>query len=285
MRSKHAACAAALVPAAIVLACSGSHSATTVVDAAGATGTERAGTLSVSMLRVSGWHDERFHYLPDLSVTAASPGRAVAVQRVDFTVDDAGSRHLLRGVQYAAPPRVQPGHTIDLVPAGDSTDRAEITSSSALTSISATVFFTDDQGQTGLVSIATGVPAVSERVPVARLVIQRFTVVRRTADGAFAYRPELTLAETSGRSQVSIKKIAFELLDVGVAVVGPALAIWNAAEVPRGSSVTLASGYEGRPGSFDIRSRADASRASVTISYVDNGGRGGMVSAVAPVAR
>ena len=134
------------------------HPAARAADASSASSTERAGTLSVTAFRFSGWHDESFHYLPALSVTAPSTGRPVFVQRVDFTADDAGSRRLLKGVRYAAAQRVQPGGTVELVSDAGAADPAEIASPLALASISAIVFFTDDEGQPGIVSAVARVP-------------------------------------------------------------------------------------------------------------------------------
>lgn len=237
----------------------------------------------MTTFRLSGWHDETFHYLPALSVTAPSIGRAVSVQRVDFAVDDAGTRRLLRGVRYAAPQRVQPGGTIELVSNAGTSDPAEIDSSLALTSISAMVFFADDDGQTGIVSAAARVPDVPDRAALASLVIRHFTVALREHQGRFLYRPQLTLAETSGRSRASIKKIVFELLDVGAA--GQALPLWHLPDVPASGTISLVTGKNGQAPWFEIDSSGNTSRVSVAISFVDDAGSGGLVSAIAPVDR
>jgi hypothetical protein len=278
------ACAAALLSATIAVGCTDSHPAAKAAHALRASSTtDHAGALSVSALRISGWHDESFHYLPALSVTASPTGRSVLVQRVDFTIDDAGSRRLLKGVEYASAPRVPPGRTVELVPAGDPADPAEIASSGPLTSISATVFFTDDEGQSGIVSTAARVPTISDSESLAALVIRRFTVGRRQQHGRFLYSPDLTLAETLGRSHASIRKIAFELLDVGAA--GQVLPIWNLMDVPAGQAISLVTAMDGRAPWFEINSSADVSRVAVIVSFVDDAGRGGLVSAVASVSR
>jgi hypothetical protein len=222
----HAACAAALLSAAIAAGCSNGHDAARAADASSASSTDRtdrAGTLSVTTFRFSGWHDDSFHYLPALSVTAPSSGRPVLVQRVDFTADDPGSRRLLKGVRYATAQRVQPGGTVELVSNTGAADPAEIASALALDSISAIVFFTDDDGQTGIVSAATRVPDLPHRGSLASLEIRQFTVSRRQHQGRFVYAPQLTLAETSGRSRASIRKLVFQLLDVGAASQAPPL--------------------------------------------------------------
>ena len=281
---ERAACATALLSAAIAAGCSTGHSTgSAAVDASKAATTDRAATLSVSTFRLSGWHDGTYHYLPALSVTAPPTGRAVLVQRVDFTTDDSGTRRLLKGVQYAAALRVHPGGTVALVPHTGAADPVEIASPLALASVSAIVFFTDDDGETGIVSAAAGAPALPDRAPLASLHIRQFTVGRREHHGGFLYWPTLTVAETSGRSRASIRKIVFELLDSGAG--GAPLLLWNAPDVAAGETISLVTGRKGQRPWFEIDSTSDVSRMSVAISFVDDAGRGGLVSAIAPVDR
>jgi hypothetical protein len=281
---ERAACATALLSAAIGAGCSTSHSTgSAAVDESSASTTDRAATLSVSAFRLSGWHDGTYHYLPALTVTAPPTGRAVLVQRVDFTTDDSGTGRLLKGVRYAAAPRVHPGGTVALVPDAGAADPAEIASPLALASVSAIVFFTDDDGQTGIVSAAAGAPEVSDRAPLASLEIRQFTVGRRQHQGRFLYWPTLTLVETSGRSRASIKKIVFELLDSGAG--GDPLLLWHAPDVAAGETISLVTGRNGQGPWFEIDSGGDVSRMSVAVSFVDDGGRGGLVSAIARVPR
>lgn len=278
-----AAGATALLSAAIVVGCSNGQDAANAADASSASSNDRAGTLSVTTFRFSGWHDESFHYLPALAVTAPVTGRPVLVQRVDFTADDPGSRRLLKGVRYAAGQRVQPGGTVELVSNTGTAEPAEIASPLALGSISALVFFADDDGQTGIVSAVAQVPAVPDRAPHASLEIREFTVSRRRHQERFVYAPQLTLAETSGRSGARIRKIAFELLDVGGASQAPP--VWNAPDVPAGGTISLATGSGAKAPWVEIESSGDASRVSVAISFVDDAGHGGLVSAIALVQR
>ena len=267
----------------IAAGCGNGHDAARAADASTAPATDRAGTLSVTTFRFSGWHDDRFHYLPALSVMAPPTGRPVFVQRVDFTADDPGSRRLLRGVRYAAAQRVQPGGTVELVSNTGAADPAEIASPLALGSISAIVFFTDEDGQTGIVSAAARVPDVSDRASQTSLEIRQFTVVRRQQQGRFVYWPKLTLAETSGRGGASIRKILFELLDVGGASQPPPF--WTPQDVPAGDTISLVTERDGKAPWFEIDSTGDASRVSMAISFVDAAGRGGLVSAVTGVER
>ena len=52
-----------------------------------------------------------------------------------------------------------------------------------------------------------------------------------------------------------------------------------------GDTVSLYKGKDGRTPWFEIKSSAEAARVSVAISFVDDAGRGGLVSAIAPVSR
>jgi len=156
-----APCAQVLLFAAIAARCGSSSPAAQMPDppapAPISVRADRASSLSVRTFRFTGWQDEIFHYLPMLSVAAPSSGRPIFVQRLDFTVDDAGARRLLKGVRYTSPPRVSPGGAVDLAADGESDGLPEIASPFALTSITAIVFFTDDEGQTGIVTASTDV--------------------------------------------------------------------------------------------------------------------------------
>jgi hypothetical protein len=160
-------------------------------------------------------------------------------------------------------------------------DHVEITSPTALSSITATVSFTNDLGQTGSVAATVDGPTISASPSGATLVIQTFTVSGWYDHGLSFYWPKLTLTETSGRSSASINKINFELLDIGSSGrVPPDL---TPRAVPAGGTISLDD--DGYGPWFEISSTADASRVSVVISFVDDAGRGGSVSAIAPVSR
>jgi hypothetical protein len=282
VKRARSACATALLVATIAIGCSPRSPEATVAEASSASPAAQAATLSVTALRFSGWHDETFHYLPALSVTAPAGGRPVFVQRVDFTAEDAGTRRLLKGIRYDAPQRVQPGKTVELI-SDDAADRSEIPTPVALEAISAIVFFADDEGRTALVSAAAKVPDVPARASHASLVIRHFMVGRRSHHGRFLYSPRLTLAETSGRSHASVKKIVFELLDAGSAT-QPRVA-WPARVVGAGEAITLDAGAHGQAQWFEFESGSDAPRVSAAVSYIDNAGRGGMVTGIATVER
>lgn len=281
---ERAACAAVLLSAAVVLGCGGRS---TVPDAEASSAPEsgdRAGSLSVRAFRVSGWYDDGFHYLPALSVAAASGSRPVFVQRVDFTAEDAGARRLLTGIRYPASKRVAPGAAVDLVADQTSTDPPEIASPVALALISATVFFSDDNGQTGILTASAFTPSVPHGAAVASLAVRDFTVDRRRHTGQrFVYWPKLTLVETTGRGAASIKKVVFKLLDAVAA--GPVFSVWQGPDVPAGGTVRLQTRNDSLRPWFEFDSATEASRVSVAVSFVDAQGRGGLVSALADVSR
>ena len=283
MSIERGAWAAVLLSAAIAAGCRHADSTAGTAEASGASPDGRAGTLSVTAFRFTGWHDDRFHYVPALSVAAPASGRPVFVQRVDFTADDTGARRLLKGVRYAAPRGVQPGGSVELLADPDAADQAEIDSPFALGFISAFISCIDDQGQAGIVSAAARVPDISDEVSIAAVSIRHFTVNRRGHPGDFKYWPKLALAETSGLSRASIRKIVFELLDIR----GDSRAslLRNPPDIPAGGTIGLDTAANSQAPWFEFDSSADAPRVSVVIAFVDDAGRGGLASAVAAVQR
>ena len=61
--------------------------------------------------------------------------------------------------------------------------------------------------------------------------------------------------------------------------------MWNAADVTPGDTIRLVTDESDQSPWFEIESSDEASRVSVAISFVDDAGRGGLVSAFAPVDR
>jgi len=236
--------------------------------------------LSVTEFSLQGWQDGIFHYLPTVSVSVPPTGSTVTVQIVDFTSSNGGATTRLTGIRFGSPQRVvSPGGTIDLF---KGMPPVEITSPVALPSITATVFFTNGVGQTGSVAVTENAPLLAPNAPSAALVIQAFSVLGSSDPRYFYYWPKLTLTETSGVSRALIKKVTFELLDVGPSGrIPPSL---EPREVPAGGTITLDEDDYGGPW-LEITSMAEASRVSLAISFVDDAGRGGSVTAVVPVTR
>jgi len=236
--------------------------------------------LSVTEFSLQGWQDAVFHYLPTVSVSVPPTGSSVTVQRVDFSTSNSGATTHLTGVVFVSPPHVvSPGGSLNLF---NNNSPMEIVSPVTLVSITATVSFTSDAGQTGTVAITENAPLFAADASSAALAIQAFSVVGSSEGGSFGYWSKVTLAETSGVSRALIKKMTFELLDVGPA--GRVPPSWEPREVPAGGSITLDEDDYGGPWLW-ITSMSNASRVSLTISFVDDAGRGGSVTAVAPVSR
>jgi hypothetical protein len=261
--------------------CSQNPSAPTTVSAPSSTSPNLSNALSITEFSLQGWQDGIFHYLPTVSVSAPSTGGTVDVARVEFTASNGVTTTRLTGIVFGMPRRVAaPGDTVDLF---KGMPPVEITSSVALTSITATVTFTNGAGQAGTVAVTKDAPRLVPDPSAAALVIQAFSVMGSSDSGSFSYWPKLTLTETSGVSRALIKKMTFELLDVGPS--GRVPPSWEPREVPAGGSITLDEDDYGYGPWLEITSMADASRVSLAISFVDDAGRGGSVTAVAPVSR
>jgi hypothetical protein len=237
--------------------------------------------LSLTDFSLTGWHDGTFHYLPTVSVSAPSTGGTVYVQRVAFMTSTSGAPTNLAGILFGSPRRVvSPGGTLDLL---KGVSPVEITSPVALASITATVSFNNEVGQTGTVAVTEDAPPLAPNSSSAALVIQAFSVIGSSDQGDFHYWPKLTLTETSGVSRALIKKMTFELLDVGPN--GRVPTVWEPHEIPAGGTITLENDDYGYGPWFEITSVADVQRVSLAISFVDDAGRGALVTAVVPVSR
>jgi hypothetical protein len=281
MPSASATCVAFLALS-LSAGCSGTNPAapTAAPSRPPSTSQDLTNAMSVTGFSLQGWRDSSFHYLPTISVSVPPAGSSLTVQRVDFGTSNNGATTHLTGVVFVKPPHVvAPGGTLNLF---DNNSPMEIISPVALASIMATVSFTSDAGQTGTVAITENAPQFAPDASSAALVIQAFSVVGSSEGASFGYWPKLTLAETSGVSRALIKKMTFELLDVGPN--GRVPPSWERREVPAGGSITLDEGDYGDPWIW-ITSMGNASRVSLTISFVDDAGRGGSVTAVAPVSR
>jgi hypothetical protein len=276
--------ATVLLAAAIAAGC-GSKNAVAPTGATSippATAASLTGALSVAAFTLTGWHDGTFHYFPTVSVAAPSTGRTVYVQRIAFSAENRGVTSNVGGITFVSPQRVVvPGGTVDLL---KGPSPFEVTSPVVLPSITATVFFTTDDGQTGSVAAAADAPPVLHDPSAAVLAIQAFTASSWHDQDGFHYWPKLTLTETSGSSRALIQKMIFELMDEGPS--GRVPPVWDRRQVPAGGTISLVDDeYFGYGPWLELDSTADAARVSVMISFVDDAGRGGSVSAVAQVSR
>jgi hypothetical protein len=153
------------------------------------------------------------------------------------------------------------------------------------TMVRLTATFVDDNGFTGSTMAEAAVPAVRNS-PVATLVISEFNVLgSKLPSGRLDYIPILSLAETGGLSAATITRVSFTLLNVGPGGNVPA---WiGESRVPAGGTLELfrrVGNAYGDP-DFEIDSLAGASSVSVLISFADDAGRLGSISAVAAVSR
>jgi hypothetical protein len=282
MRIASATCACAFLTISLSAGCGKNPAApTSAARTPSSTSQNVSNALSITEFSLQGWHDDIFHYLPTVSVSVPSTGSTVYVQRVDFSTSNSGAATRLTGIVFGSPQRVvSPGGALDLLKASPP---VEITSPVALASVTATVSFTNGVDPIGSVAVTEDAPVLAANDSSAALVIQAFSVVGSSDHGSFSYLPKLTLAETSGVSRAVIKKMTFQLLDVGPS--GRVPVVWEPREVPAGGTITLDEDDYGYGPWLEISSMADASRVSLAISFVDDAGRGGSVTAVAPVAR
>jgi len=280
MRITAPTCASVLVILSLSAGCRGKNPAapTAASGPPPPTSENLTNALSLTDFSLTGWHDGTFHYLPMVSVSAPSTGGTIYVQRVAFTTSTSGAPTNLVGILFGSPRRVvSPGGTLDLF---KGVSPVEITSPVALASITATVSFNNEVGETGTVAVTEDAPPLAPNSSSAALVIQAFSVIGSPDQGY--YWPKLTLTEASGVSRALIKKMTFEWLDVGPP--GRVPTVWEPHEIPAGGTITLENADYGGPW-FEISRPADASRLSLAISFVDDAGRGAVVTAVVPVSR
>lgn len=238
------------------------------------------GTLSVTSFESVGWHlNGEFHYRPSLRVTAGREGSAVDVSAVSFEGSGEAGSSGPTGVRYPNGRRVSPGATLD-PSLGFST--IEIVTGFRLDRLRVTVEFVDAAGRAGSTVAESAAPALSTDAPDAMLTIGQFVVAGSFSEGRFSYWPKLTLLETTGRSQVTIVKMTFELVDTG-----PAGRVPSSPEfivVPAGGTIVLDEDPLGFGPWRELSSSVKAARVSVVIHFVDAAGRGGSVTAIAEVS-
>lgn len=241
---------------------------------------QSSAALSVS-LSLTGWYSgQQFHYVPTLSVTETTRTSGVWIHSLSFTWVETGTR--ASGFTYGVRPHVPAGDSLDLLNASGTGQgpTVEITSGVEPANLAVVVSFIDDAGHAGQATATIRVPAVRVDVPAAVLTLSLFTVDGWYDAGRFHYWPKLSLSSSGG--PIAIKKIAFELLDVGSA--GRVPPSWQQFSVAGGGTLNLSEDPYGGPW-FEIDSSADASRVSIAIVFVDEAGRGGEITAVAQVSR
>ena len=131
MRIAPATCAYAVLILSLSAGCGRNPAAPTVASGTpSSTSQGLSHALSMTEFSLQGWHDDVFHYLPSVSVSAPSTGATVNVQRIDFSTSNGGATTRLAGIVFGIPQRVvSPGGTLDLL---TGVPPVEITSQGAL---------------------------------------------------------------------------------------------------------------------------------------------------------
>lgn len=144
-----------------------------------------------------------------------------------------------------------------------------------------TMTYTTADGHSQQVSATTAIPPIAEAPASAALAVSSFVVTRWRAQNEWGYWPRLTMTETTGRAAVTITRIEFALLDVGIhGRVPPTRGTWH---VPAGGTIDVFDEWSYGEPELYLTSSQQTDRVMVTLSYVDEHGRPGDVTATAQV--
>jgi hypothetical protein len=217
---------------------------------------------------------DTYHYWPTLIINAG--GTAITLKRISFALP--GATLTSNGATMDWP--VDAGHTFDF-----STARThfEVLGSGPATSATVTIDYTGVDGQTHELTGTTLIDRIESTATPTALQISNFALTRWQGPNEWDYWPRLTVTETTGTTAVTITRIEFMLLDMGInGRVPPSFGSWK---VPAGGSIDLFDEWSyGEPG-FYLSSSRKTDRVMVTLSYVDAAGRPGDVTATALVSR
>ena len=122
---------------------------------------------------------------------------------------------------------------------------------------------------------------IYEIAPVETITVQSFTIIKERIGNRYYYRPQLGLAETSGKSAVTVTQLQFYLEDFGPAGRFPP---WLVAKVIQAGQVREIIDYVGGIGGypeFEMDSSDNGRIVSLSISYVDSQKRIGSISTFA----
>jgi len=209
--------------------------------------------LLITDFRVTGWHaGGRFYYTPTLVVAATEPG-GVDIHEVLFSrsATETGPGFRLTSFRPPTPARVPAGGLRDLV-----SPLFDFVTDAPLDRLYVRVSYVDHAGEA------------------------RMAVGDIAAPGLPREPPEESLAETTGRGQVTIVRIQFELLGAPGGVPSNSSRIL----VPPGGTVVLDDDEYG-PWAEISNCYPMVSRVSVAVLYLNDRGRGATVSAVTDVSR
>jgi len=233
--------------------------------------------LLITDFRVTGWHaGGRFYYTPTLVVAATEPV-GVDIHEVLFSRSaiETGPGFRLTSFRPPTPARVPAGGLRDLV-----SPLFDFVTDAPLDRLYVRVSYVDHAGEARMAVGDIAAPALPREPPEESLAIRAFSVAGYTANQCSSYLPRLTLAETTGRGQVTIVRIQFELLGAPGGVPSNSSRIL----VPPGGTVVLDDDEYG-PWAEISNCYPMVSRVSVAVLYLNDRGRGATVSAVTDVSR
>ena len=259
-----------LIVAVLTAACDGSPAAPT--PSPGPMPRQDA-RLTVESVTFQGWLDGQFFYRPSLIVSAVGD---YSVSGIEFTDADSGTR--LYGVSYPTPLRLTTVSFKQLLG-----NWVLISSSVELVSVNVKVTATNAANQDASISKTVAVPPIPKDATQAVLSIDRFTVKGWFENGLHYYWPRLELRETAGLSEARIHRITFKLVDGDPSGNGSPYVDMLYVR-PNGTLILDEDPYWNEPW-MTIDTTAPWNNMSVVISFTDDHGRGGSVSAMALVAR
>ena len=237
--------------------------------------------VNIAAFAARGWYDGGYHYEPELWVAIAAGAGAAFVRQIEFTTVIDGTLVRLAEQRYNLLVPVPAGQRV-LVLGASRSNRVTLTSATPLTTLMATVTFTNGSDQS-----ATAQTQISPAVPLAiistALALDSFSVEGWTSDGRHHYWPTLTLRETTGAKSVTVVEMTFTLLDVGP--VGNVPKVNYPATLLPGETRELREDAGGWGPWLEIDSSARAERVSVTIMYIDSSNQGGVLTRIANVGR
>lgn len=220
---------------------------------------------------------DTYHYWPTLIINAGST--AITLKRISFTLP--GATLTRDGATMDWP--VDAGHTFDFSTAHVGT---EVLGSGPATSATVTVAYAGADGQAHEIRGTTAITNVASTASEASLQISDFVVTRWSDPRPSQwtnYWPRLTVTDTSGDVDVTITRVEFMLLDMGIdGRVPPSFGSWK---IPAGGSIDLFDDWSYGEPAFYLSSTRLTDRVMVTLSYVDALGRAGDVTATATVSR
>jgi hypothetical protein len=213
-----------------------------------------------------------YHYWPDVSISAG--GQAIVLKDLIFTVQGVELTRDRAGMSWT----IAAGTTYKF---GASNGHFEVLGTSLGADATVTALYTSADGQSHQSIATTTIPPIESAPASASLQISDFALTRWPA---WNYWPRFTVTDTSGTTDVTITRVEFLLLDLGInGRVTPWFGSWK---VPAGGSIRLFDEWSyGEPAFYLSTSGGMTDRVMVTLSYVDAAGRPGDVTATALVSQ